>query len=135
MGRVTIIIEKSYSPVSSPRNLTKLEPLIRERVSEILDGLPVGPGSGLMVQRCGFFVAPIREHLQEMGLIIPTLAATDVHETLSAGDEARRGVSPGRVVLGLSAMQYGILEFVLNLPAFGIHASFNDMHSCDHSRR
>jgi hypothetical protein len=32
-----------------------------------------GPGSGLMVQRCGFFVAPIREHLQEMGLIIPTL--------------------------------------------------------------
>lgn len=26
-----------------------------------------------MVQRCGFFVAPIREHLQEMGLIIPTL--------------------------------------------------------------
>ena len=29
-------------PVSSPRNLKKLEPLIRERVIEILEGLPVG---------------------------------------------------------------------------------------------
>jgi cytochrome P450 len=29
-------------PVAAPRNLTVLEPLIRERVCEILDGLPVG---------------------------------------------------------------------------------------------
>ncbi len=33
---------KVVQPVSSPRNLKKLEPLIRERVIEILDGLPVG---------------------------------------------------------------------------------------------
>ena len=33
---------KVVQPVASPRNLTFLEPLIRERVSEILDGLPVG---------------------------------------------------------------------------------------------
>jgi len=33
---------KVVQPVSSPRNLKKLEPLIRERVTEILDGLPVG---------------------------------------------------------------------------------------------
>ena len=38
----------------------------------------VRPGSGLMVQRCGFFVAPIREHLQEMGLIIPTLTLSAI---------------------------------------------------------
>ena len=29
-------------PVAAPRNLVHLEPLIRERVVEILDGLPVG---------------------------------------------------------------------------------------------
>ncbi len=33
---------KVVQPVASPRNLTFLEPLIRERVGEILDGLPVG---------------------------------------------------------------------------------------------
>jgi cytochrome P450 len=33
---------KTVQPVASPRNLTRLEPLIRERVSEILYGLPVG---------------------------------------------------------------------------------------------
>jgi cytochrome P450 len=33
---------KDVQPVSSPRNLKKLEPLIRERVDQILDGLPVG---------------------------------------------------------------------------------------------
>jgi cytochrome P450 len=33
---------KVVQPVSSPRNLKKLEPLIRERVVEILDGLPDG---------------------------------------------------------------------------------------------
>ena len=33
---------KTVQPVTSPRNLTRLEPLIRERVTEILDGLPVG---------------------------------------------------------------------------------------------
>ena len=33
---------KVVQPVASPRNLAYLEPLIRERVSEILDGLPVG---------------------------------------------------------------------------------------------
>ncbi|MFT5694375.1 MAG: cytochrome P450 [Myxococcota bacterium] len=33
---------KVVQPVSSPRNLRKLEPLIRQRVGEILDGLPVG---------------------------------------------------------------------------------------------
>jgi cytochrome P450 len=33
---------KVVQPVSSPRNLKKLEPLIRERAIEILDGLPVG---------------------------------------------------------------------------------------------
>jgi cytochrome P450 len=33
---------KVVQPVSSPRNLSKLEPLIRERVIEILDGLPAG---------------------------------------------------------------------------------------------
>ena len=33
---------KAVQPVASPRNLKKLEPLIRERVIEILDGLPVG---------------------------------------------------------------------------------------------
>lgn len=33
---------KVVQPVSSPRNLKKLEPLIRERVIQILDGLPVG---------------------------------------------------------------------------------------------
>jgi len=33
---------KVVQPVASPRNLTVLEPLIRTRVREILDGLPVG---------------------------------------------------------------------------------------------
>ena len=33
---------KVVQPVASPRNLKKLEPVIRERVIEILDGLPVG---------------------------------------------------------------------------------------------
>jgi len=33
---------KVVQPVASPRNLTVLEPLIRERVIEILEGLPVG---------------------------------------------------------------------------------------------
>jgi cytochrome P450 len=33
---------KSVQPVASPRNLSRLEPLIRQRVGEILDGLPVG---------------------------------------------------------------------------------------------
>jgi cytochrome P450 len=33
---------KVVQPVASPRNLTVLEPLIRERVIEILDALPVG---------------------------------------------------------------------------------------------
>jgi len=33
---------KVVQPVSSPRNLKKLEPVIRERVIEILDGLPMG---------------------------------------------------------------------------------------------
>jgi cytochrome P450 len=33
---------KVVQPVASPRNLSVLEPLIRERVCEILDGLPVG---------------------------------------------------------------------------------------------
>jgi cytochrome P450 len=33
---------KVVQPVASPRNLTRLEPLIRQRVIEILDGLPVG---------------------------------------------------------------------------------------------
>ena len=33
---------KVVQPVSSPRNLKKLEPVIRERVIEILDGLPIG---------------------------------------------------------------------------------------------
>ncbi len=42
-----------------------------------------GPGSGLMVQRCGFFVAPIREHLQEMGLIIPTLKAPEFRSDMA----------------------------------------------------
>jgi hypothetical protein len=37
-----------------------------------------------MVQRCGFFVAPIREHLQEMGLIIPTLV-----DSLDLGQAAK----------------------------------------------
>jgi cytochrome P450 len=33
---------KTISPVLGPRNLSQLEPLIRERVIRILDGLPVG---------------------------------------------------------------------------------------------
>jgi cytochrome P450 len=33
---------KAVQPVASPRNLARLEPLIRQRVAEILDGLPVG---------------------------------------------------------------------------------------------
>jgi cytochrome P450 len=33
---------KVSQPVTAPRNLKKLEPIIRERVNEILDGLPVG---------------------------------------------------------------------------------------------
>ncbi len=33
---------KVVQPVASPRNLRHLEPLVRERVVEILDGLPVG---------------------------------------------------------------------------------------------
>jgi cytochrome P450 len=33
---------KTVQPVASPKNLTRLEPLIRERVSKILDGLPTG---------------------------------------------------------------------------------------------
>ncbi len=33
---------KTVQPVASPRNLKRLEPLIRERVGQILDGLPVG---------------------------------------------------------------------------------------------
>ena len=35
---------KTVQPVASPRNLKRLEPLIRERVTGILDGLPVGDG-------------------------------------------------------------------------------------------
>jgi cytochrome P450 len=34
---------KVVQPVAAPRNLKVLEPLIRERVVEILDGLPLGP--------------------------------------------------------------------------------------------
>jgi len=33
---------KTVQPVASPKNLARLEPLIRQRVNEILDGLPVG---------------------------------------------------------------------------------------------
>ena len=33
---------KTVQPVSSPRNLKKMEPLIRKHATEILDGLPVG---------------------------------------------------------------------------------------------
>ncbi len=33
---------KTVQPVASPHNLKRLEPLIRKRVGEILDGLPVG---------------------------------------------------------------------------------------------
>jgi cytochrome P450 len=33
---------KTVQPVASPRNLRRLEPLIRERVVEILEGLPMG---------------------------------------------------------------------------------------------
>ena len=33
---------KTVQPVAAPRNLKRLEPLIRERVKDILDGLPVG---------------------------------------------------------------------------------------------
>jgi cytochrome P450 len=33
---------KTVQPVVAPRNLKQLEPLIRERVGEILDGLPIG---------------------------------------------------------------------------------------------
>ncbi len=33
---------ETAQPVASPRNLNRLEPLIRERVCEILDGLPIG---------------------------------------------------------------------------------------------
>jgi cytochrome P450 len=33
---------QTVQPVASPRNLRRLEPLIRERVIEILDGLPIG---------------------------------------------------------------------------------------------
>ena len=33
---------KTVQPVASPRNLKRLEPLIRMRASEILDGLPIG---------------------------------------------------------------------------------------------
>jgi cytochrome P450 len=33
---------KTVQPVASPRNLKRLEPLIRQRAADILDGLPVG---------------------------------------------------------------------------------------------
>jgi cytochrome P450 len=33
---------KAVTPVVAPRNLAELEPLIRSRVAEILDGLPIG---------------------------------------------------------------------------------------------
>jgi cytochrome P450 len=33
---------KVVQPVSSPRNLKKLEPIVRERVTQILDSLPIG---------------------------------------------------------------------------------------------
>ena len=41
-GERHIAHRKVAQPVASPRNLKHLEPLIRERVCEILDGLPVG---------------------------------------------------------------------------------------------
>ena len=41
-GARHIAHRKTVQPVASPRNLSRLEPLIRERVGDILDGLPVG---------------------------------------------------------------------------------------------
>jgi len=41
-GAEHIAHRKVSAPVAAPRNLKLLEPLIRERVIEILDGLPVG---------------------------------------------------------------------------------------------
>ena len=41
-GPKHIAHRKTVQPVVAPRNLKRLEPLIRERVCEILDGLPVG---------------------------------------------------------------------------------------------
>ena len=41
-GEQHIAHRKVVQPVAAPRNLTYLEPLIRERSCEILDGLPVG---------------------------------------------------------------------------------------------
>ncbi len=41
-GPKHIAHRKTVQPVVAPRNLKRLEPLIRERVIEILDGLPVG---------------------------------------------------------------------------------------------
>jgi cytochrome P450 len=41
-GKRHLAHRKATQPVASPRNLTRLEPLIRQRVGEILDGLPVG---------------------------------------------------------------------------------------------
>ena len=41
-GPKHIAHRKVVQPVASPRNLTVLEPIIRQRAGEILDGLPVG---------------------------------------------------------------------------------------------
>jgi hypothetical protein len=53
-----------------------------------------GLGSGLTVQRCGFFVAPIPGHIQEMGLIIPILYETNAFGSSPAGSKSHGGGLP-----------------------------------------
>ena len=42
MAKSTLPSATRFGPAVSPRNIKRLEPIIRERVAEILDGLPVG---------------------------------------------------------------------------------------------
>jgi cytochrome P450 len=92
---------KVVQPVTSPRNLSVLEPLIRERVGEILDGLPVGETfdwvdrvsieltTGMLATLFDFPYAERRKltHWSDMATASPALVGSD-----DATEEQRRAV-------------------------------------------
>lgn len=92
---------KVVQPVASPRNLTVLEPLIRQRVREILDGLPVGESfdwvdrvsieltTGMLATLFDFPYEQRRKltHWSDMATASPAMVGSD-----DATEEQRRAV-------------------------------------------
>jgi cytochrome P450 len=90
---------KVVQPVASPRNLTVLEPLIRQRAAEILEGLPVGETfdwvdrvsieltTGMLATLFDFPYAERRKltHWSDMATASPSLVGSDL-----ADEETRR---------------------------------------------